>query len=94
MSDVPRRDVAGDRHGVEVPGQRNASGPTRRRPRDDDVAVALDGERRVLAQRCLDEIREARLGTRHRLDVDQRGGQGRSGKAQIQHDRHATDRVR
>ena len=72
-----RRDIAGDRNGVQVPGERDTLGPSGRCAGHDDVAVALDGQRRILPKGRLDQVGEVGLVARDRFDVDQRGGEGR-----------------
>ncbi len=81
----PRREVVGDRHRVEVAGEHDPLGATERGVGDHDVAVPLDGQRWVAPQRRLDQVGQARLVPRDRLDVDQRRGERTSVRGEIQH---------
>ena len=83
-------DVSGDRHGVEVPGQRDPLRAAPRRAGEHHVAVALDVEQRIAAERRLDEVGQVRLVAGHRLDVDQGGRQRGAVAAELKHARHAT----
>ena len=57
-------------------------------PRHDRVAVALDGEMRLAAQRRLDLVGEPGLAARGRRHVDDRSGQCVGGQAQVDHGVH------
>ncbi len=79
----PGRQVARERHGVDVAGDHDALGATEVGAGDDRVPVALHLEVGQRAQRRLDRVGERALVAAHRLDVDEGLGQLHGVDAQI-----------
>ena len=80
----PARQVAAERHRVDVAGEDDPLGAAQRRARDDGVAVAVDGQVRYVAQRPLDQVGQRRLVAADRLDVAQGDGQVGAGQGQVE----------
>ena len=81
------RHVVGDRHGVQVPGQQHPARPAERGPGEHRVAVAVHLRPADGPQRRLDRVGERALVAGDRLDVDQRGGQRRAVRGQVERHR-------
>ncbi len=71
----PGRQVARDRHGVEVPGDHDPLRVAERAARNDGVTEAVHLQVRQRAQRVLHRGRDLALVPAHRLDIDERGRQ-------------------
>ncbi len=72
-----RRQVAGHRDGVDVPGQDDPFGPPELGPGHDRVAVPVDGQVGQRPQRALDGVRERSFLAADRGHVHEPGGQRR-----------------
>jgi len=79
----PGRDVARDRHGVEVPGQHHPLRPPERGTGHDRVSVPVHGQVRPGPQRRLDGVRERSFLAADRRDIDKLRGQRRPGEAEV-----------
>ena len=79
------REVIGDRHRVDVPGQHHPLRPAQRGPGDHGVAVPEQLQVRDAAQRGVDHVGQAFLITADRGYIYQGRGQGRRilGKVKI-----------
>ncbi len=96
MSDVPHPNIRSPstREGTLAamgtvsrwPGQHQPLRPSQLGAGDDDVAVALDSQGGTGPQGALDQVGQARLVTRHRLDVDEGGGERGGVGAEIEHE--------
>ena len=71
------REVIGDRHGVDVPGQHHPLRPVQHGPGDQGVAVPEQLQVRDAAQRRVDHVGQAFLVTADRGDIYQGRSQGR-----------------
>ena len=65
------REVPGDRHGVDMPGEDHPLCQAEAGPRDDRVAVPVHGQMGQGAQRGLDRVGDGALRAADRLDVHQ-----------------------
>jgi hypothetical protein len=80
----PGRDVARERHGVQVPGQHHPFRPPEHGAGHDHVSVPVHGQVRPRPQRVLDRVRERPFLAADRWDVDELRGQRRPGEAEVQ----------
>jgi hypothetical protein len=80
----PGRDVARERHRVEVPGQHHPFRPPEHGAGHDRVTVPVHGQVRPGPQRVLDRVRERSFLAADRRDVHEPRGQRRPGEAEIQ----------
>ena len=80
----PGRDIARERHGVEVPGQHHPFRPPEHGAGHDRVTVPVHSQVRRRPQRVLDRVRERSFLAADRRDVDELRGQRRPREAEIQ----------